>query len=628
MEKFLKKILLHIFSQNKWIMKGLFSLKNRLAFLFSITFVTSLVVSKLYTDTNLLPKDFFFFISSGVFILAVCLANFYKKFTTKFVFSWIDISIIGFILFSFVRILFTPGISVDNIQFYLFLINGILYFLIKPVLFESDKQDSHLPAETVINILLIIVLVQVIWGFLQYFHIMPNSDQLYRMGGAFGNPGQYANFITPLLSFTLSVFLFSKKSNRTLGLIATIGIIAILPFTQARTAWIGALLVIFYLAEKKYLILVKCSGFLKSAFVKTMVVIILALMVVTSGFFIYNLKKNSSSGRLFIWQVSATMIKERPLWGYGFDRFAAAHNDYQALYFKEHPDDMANAAVADGVNYAFNEFIQVTVETGAIGLILLIALFVFAFRAKVENRTPENEEKNMYLYGAKGSIIAILVSMMFSYPLHTVPSLIILFFSLALVASEKNRKIFEITLWPSSRKGLSLAGIGLILIFLVFQINRNKAERSWLKGFQMMRHNQHQEAYKLYRELYPKLTYNQFFLFNYGAELLLMKRYDESIELLKEAELRVNNSDLHQYMGYSYENINNYKLAEQCYLKSSEIMPLKFFPKSRLVEIYMKTGRKKEAIQLAKNILALPVKVRSKIIDDIRQDMIELVKNQ
>ena len=80
--------------------------------------------------------------------------------------------------------------------------------LIKPFLFETDKKDPRFPVGTIVNILLIIALLQVVWGFLQYFKITPNLQNHFRIGGAFGNPGQYTNFITPLLSFALAVFFF------------------------------------------------------------------------------------------------------------------------------------------------------------------------------------------------------------------------------------------------------------------------------------------------------------------------------------------------------------------------------------------------------------------------------------
>jgi O-antigen polymerase len=605
-------------------MNILLSSKHRQAIFFSLTFITSFILSKQYTDPYFIPKDYFLFFSSALFVFVTCLVYYNRKFNTILSISWLDITIAGLVLFFFIQLFFSPGISVGNIKFLLFLISGILYFLIKPFLFEADKKDKSLAVATLVNVLLIIAILQACWGFLQDFGILPNMEKQFNIGGAFGNPGQYTNFLTPLLSFSLAVFLFSKKKNKTLGLLATLSIMAILPFTQARTSWIGAIFVFIYMVNKRYLLIGKCANFLKSAILKTAVIVVLVMMVILSGYYIYNLKKNSSSGRLFIWKVCTTMIQDNPFRGFGFDRFAAAHNDYQANYFKTHPNDKENAEVADGVNYAFNEFIQVTVETGIIGLALMILIFVFAFRAKKK----EPGEEDLYFYAAKGSVIAIFISFLFSYPLHTVPSLLLLFLSLAIIDAKNEGKIlFHVTILPKIRKTLSVLGVVMVIIFSVLQFQRNKAERNWQKAFQMMRNNQIEESYKLYREVYPTLTYNQFFLFNFGAELSLMKKYDESIEILKQAEPRINDSDFYIYLANSYENKDNMQAAEQCYLQSSYIMPLKFFPKYKLVGIYMSSNRKNLGLSLAKNIIDMPVKVQSQTIVDIKQEMAQLLKN-
>jgi tetratricopeptide (TPR) repeat protein len=123
------------------------------------------------------------------------------------------------------------------------------------------------------------------------------------------------------------------------------------------------------------------------------------------------------------------------------------------------------------------------------------------------------------------------------------------------------------------------------------------------------------------------LNNSQYFLFNYGAELGLMKRYDESIRILKEAESRLNDADFYIYLGNSYENIGLNKDAELCYLKATYIMPAKFLSKVKLVSLFMRTGRQKEAIEIAKEIVSMKVKVPSPIVDQIRHNMLQLVNS-
>jgi O-antigen polymerase len=605
-------------------MKTIINLKHWQGIFFSLMFFTSFIISKQYTDPFFVPKNYFFFLTSGVFLFLLCIHYYNKKYDTKLSFSYLDISVLGLLLFLLIRLLLTPGVTLDNVKFYLFILSVVVYFLIKPFLFENSRNQKKYQIETIVNVLLIIAILQVLWGFLQYFQITPNLQKQFKVGGAFGNPGQYTNFLTPLLAFSLAVSLFSEKKNKVLGIIATIGILILLPLTQARTSWIGALIVILYLAEKKFSVLRKTYDVLKSTIVKITVVSIVVIGVILAGYFLYNLKHESSSGRVFIWEVSFQMIKDKPIQGHGFDRFASAHNSYQALYFKNNPHDNARKEIADGVNYAFNEFIQASVETGILSALLLLSIFYFAFKNR---KNTQDQDESLYFYAAKGSIIVIFISMLFSYPLHTVPSLILLFFSLVVVDSLSSQEVWSISIKQKTRRTLALMGIVVISIFLIIQYNRNKAEYDWLAAYKLMRQNKQEDAYRIYQELYPKLKYNQFFLFNYGAELSLMQKYDESINILKEAEVRLNDADFSIYLGSSYENSGNLKEAENCFLEATYKMPMKFFPKYKLVNIYMKTGRKAEAVKLAKELLAMKVKIPSQTIDIIKEEMKKLVEN-
>jgi tetratricopeptide (TPR) repeat protein len=143
-----------------------------------------------------------------------------------------------------------------------------------------------------------------------------------------------------------------------------------------------------------------------------------------------------------------------------------------------------------------------------------------------------------------------------------------------------------------------------------------------------MRENRIYEAYTLYSELYPILKYDQFFLFNYGAELSLMNQYDVSIKILKEVEPRLNNTDFYFYLGNNYEMKGELTLAEESYKKAMNIMPVKLMPRYRLVVIYLKTKRKDKAINMANTILNMRIKIRSATTDAIRQEMFNLINKK
>ena len=70
------------------------------------------------------------------------------------------------------------------------------------------------------------------------------------------------------------------------------------------------------------------------------------------------------------------MIKHEPFTGYGVGGFSAHYMDYQAQYFKEHPDSQF-AILADNIKSPFNEYLSVGVQFGILTWVLLIAAGIF-----------------------------------------------------------------------------------------------------------------------------------------------------------------------------------------------------------------------------------------------------------
>ena len=91
--------------------------------------------------------------------------------------------------------------------------------------------------------------------------------------------------------------------------------------------------------------------------------------------------------------------------------------------------------MADGVNYAFNEFLHFGSEQGIFISLLFIGILIYALFL---NDKPNlvNWQK-VILLGAKGSLVAQIVAFLFSYPLRSAPSLAMFFISLAIIASNK-----------------------------------------------------------------------------------------------------------------------------------------------------------------------------------------------
>jgi len=514
------------------------------------------------------------------------------------------------------------GYSDDN--FIVLVISVVLHFCVKPWLVFNEVNKK-----TIIFIIggfLFIGIAQSIYGFLQLKGLLPILQKQFQITGAYGNPSPYSNFIVALLPFALTALFYAeKKSFRTYGCIAFFLMLLVLPFTRARASWIAAFVCIAYILIFRFEMNKIIRKWFGSAWVKLIalfgIIVILSIVAV----YLFRYKEESASGRLFIWKVTLQMIKDKPLFGFGYDSFSTAHNNHQAQYFDMHPNAYKEAALADGVNYAFNEYLQITAETGIIGLLVLLILLGSTF---YKTRIIYNTNKrivNYLLLSAKASLIAFWIVALFSYPLRSVPNNIFFIILLSVVSANSGSVLKSIKLKEHIRKMISIIALLMVGLFVYNQAAKYRATREWLTAFHILHEGHKEEAIKLYEKLYPTLEYNPYFLFNYGAELSVMGNYTKSIEILREAEPRVADSDEYIYLGNSYEGIGDMNSAMKCFKQASLIMPIKFYPKYRLAQIYMKMGNTPEAVTIAKQILNMPVKVPSDIITNIRLEMQELI---
>jgi len=510
------------------------------------------------------------------------------------------------------------GYSDDN--FIVLSISVALYFSIKPWLVFNDANKK-----TIIFIIggfLFIGIAQSIYGFLQLKGLLPTLQKQFQIPGAYGNPGPYSNLIVVLLPFALTALFYAeKKSFRTYAMISFAIMMLVLPFTRARAAWIAAFICISYILFIRFDLNKAISKWFRSLWIKVAVLVGIVVVLCIFAVYLFRFKEESASGRIFIWKVTTQMIKDKPLFGFGYDSFSAAHNNYQAKYFTLHLNADNEAALADGVNYTFNEYLQTTAETGIIGLIVLLILLGFTFYKTSIIDNADIKYANYFLLAAKVSLMVFWIEALFSYPLRSVPSNVFFIVMLAVISANAPITLKTIKLREKKRKIFSIIGLILIGFFINNQFTKYNATREWLTAFQILHAGQKEEAVRLYEKLYPTLKYNQYFLFNYGAELSTIGNYIRSIEVLREAEPRVDDSDEYIYLGNSYEGIGDLNSAMKCYRQASVIIPIKFYPKYRLAKLYEKTGRTQEAVSLAKNILNMTVKVPSVIITNIRNEM-------
>lgn len=457
--------------------------------------------------------------------------------------------------------------------------------------------------------------IEAVWGLAQLYGFTPSQHNHFDLTGSFFNPGPYSGFLVAILPLALHYTLTTKKAFQIASSLILILLIIVLPATMSRGAWLAAIagcsLVMGYhyhlgqhlaILYKKHPITCSLSS------------IGFTLIIITLLTSAYLLKKDSADGRVLIWKVSSTIISQHPLTGVGFGNFAGPYGEAQAAYFSTGKASSQEEMVADIPEFAFNEFVQITTETGIIGLLLFLRIIFSVLRNVLRSRVREQA-------GWIGSLIALLVFSCFSYPFSILPLLIV--FTLLLAQS-------NLSAFPPSPRWFTGIFYLLLLLPVYFLASDKKiqenAYKRWKNNQFLFNMQLYERTLNDYRELYPLLKEQSTFLFEYGQCLSKTDQPEESNRILQEAAHLSADPMIQNIMGKNYQAQQQYPEAEKAYLQASSMVPNRLYPLYLLAKMYKEKGDIEKAIATAHLVLQKNPKVSSLATKEIKREMKLLIK--
>jgi len=497
--------------------------------------------------------------------------------------------------------LWRGGVNIETIvsvaTYYLAL---LLFFQI--LIYKSNKEKLFLVAT-------IITVVLCAWCAGQLLGWLPRYNNQFSITGPFDNPAGISASLAILLPFVLYGVERNKKWVRLIyAIIATAVIISII-LSQARAAVIAAVIIIFVFGIRWIKSTTKFKFYTFHYF--------LVLLVLISLFgCLYLLKKDSANGRLLIWRCSGELVIQKPLFGHGANGFIANYMDQQANYFTKHPDSKY-AMLADNIRHPFNEYLKSIVEYGIVGFFLIVLLFFYPLY--YSRKTLSKESSTIRL-----SLTAIAICAMCSYPLNYpfVGLMTILLFTFLLTYDNEKR--------ISISNNFVIKSIILLFSLGLLSATAYQAfyQREWYKTAHQSLRGETDQMLAQYKKLYIHLHRNELFLYNYAAELNVARHYEESQQISQECDNIWADYDLQMLMADNCLKLQQYKEAERHLKKAVAMCPVKFMPLYRLTELYLETGRKDEALELAKKIVSKQEKIPSPVINSIKNKMRKLLNEQ
>lgn len=476
----------------------------------------------------------------------------------------------------------------------------VLYMLVRRVNLQQDW---------LIGGIIMMGLVQAMYGIGQYFRWFPNVASNYPVSGSFDNPAGFAASLVIL--FPVALVLVSRASiyMRIVGVTAALILFVSIVLSESRAGFLALLFVLAYWLYHtiKIKFLARLSKCIKISITSVLIVAILVGL--------YFIKKDSADGRLLIWQITAQMIADKPLSGHGVGGFKKDYMLYQASFLKEHPDNKSTP-LADIVRHPFNELLLLMVEHGVPG-ILFVSLFVFLV---VKTHRQTKNDTSIY---AVYSLIGLMFFAMFSYPLNFPFIRLTMVLSFAIIMqNEKRLIILPNRLTPA----IKLSSLLVCVILLGASAKLFYDDYQWNIIAKRSLRGETLQVLPDYARLYKTMNQNDLFLYNYGAELNYIGEWEQSNIVLSECALIYNDNDLQLLFADNYQRLHQYRQAEECLLLAYQMIPNRFIPLYRLVKLYELQGKDKQALMLARSILEKPIKINSVEILSIRTEMEQLIE--
>lgn len=346
---------------------------------------------------------------------------------------------------------------------------------------------------------------------------------------------------------------------------------------------------------------------------KSKIALFLFLLLAFLVLFLYKL--DSSLGRILIYKVSVQMLKDNWLTGIGFGKFYQDYLYYQAVYFQNGHYTTKELLLAGNTHYAFNEYWKLIVELGTWVIIPLILLFYFYVKFLFVSL---NKNKTLINYTFHFIICTITIASCFT---NTFSQDWI--WSTLLIISFLNTYI------PKKRciNFLIIFNFFILLGIIAIRITNYIAEKQLKEQTFDFRNGDLglEEFCKNVKELQLEARKKKIALLQlqsryYQDEKQWYKALNKTLIL---AALKPNHI-VYINLGNIYENLGQIDDAACWYQLSVNSVPNRFVSRDVLFEFYLRHKKTNEAKKVGTEILNLPVKVPSPIVNSIK----EKVKNK
>jgi O-antigen polymerase len=358
----------------------------------------------------------------------------------------------------------------------------------------------------------------------------------------------------------------------------------------------------------------------------------------------YTAKQSSADGRKLIWKLSAQMVLEKPVFGYGYDSFEKEYNQFQAEYIKTGKASEGELRYAAPVKMAYNEPLQNAVEGGLPGLLLwlsvIVSLVIPPFlqnKKKTGVKQPDTEPEQNMLYACYSGIVAFAFMSVVNFTIQAIPVMcLFVLYAAILTAMPCNRKAATNSRFAILgnhvlfNKVARVAKASLILIaclcgFHVYTLAN--ADRQQKIAIDLNRQGSSKKALTIMPALERKLSGYDSYWKSYGTINLQEKEYSVALSKFLRAKELSSSPDIYLNIGYCFGKLGQYAEAVKAYEQAVLFDPGKFANRYRLMNACMQNSDTVKAVSTAQGIIALKPKIHSDKVKGYKNAAIRLLQN-
>lgn len=598
-----------------------------------------LVLGTVFADSHSLvggivsAKYFWFFASMGCLALTMLFVK------SRWPFQMFDL-LVFFLVVVQLSVGLISGEPYAKNKFVLLILLFFLYLYVRAYLRWKPKFILHFS-----NVLVLIAVLEGMIGGMQLYGFSASNHGLFPMTGTFFNPGPFGGFLGMLFPLALYQFLhFSNKENRlrsllgkrkavwmayTTGWLSFVCIVVsvlVLPASMSRASWLGLFAGSLWVMMQYEPIQSRVRSWRKSIPIGKWLYALLILLCVAGGSLLYFLKPHSVDGRLLMWKQAFFTLIGHPF-GVGLGKYGAAVAQTQAAYFESGRAVAGEVDRADAPFFAFNEFLQIGVESGFLALILLLLLLFVSFRSA----------RRSGRHGVFGSLLSLCVFASFSYPFNVLPFLIVFVFLLAMsqpvteslptsIGFMRGKKSRSFQWGHSMSFGLSILSAVLVLTIVFNRYEYYKAYKEWANCKLLLENELFLDASEKFEPLVPYLGDDTNFLYDCARACSESKDYAASNEFLKKAMQFSGDPMMLNLYGRNCVSLKQYQAAELYFKKAYQVIPNRIYPLYLLGRLYFQTEQYVEAKRIADKVFAHKILVPSRAIDEMKDSLKTMLK--